>query len=42
MQENILTDIELIEECRGGNLNNFRKLVEVTSPFAFSVASNYI
>jgi RNA polymerase sigma-70 factor, ECF subfamily len=33
-----LTDIELIEECRGGNLNNFRKLVEVTSPFAFSVA----
>jgi RNA polymerase sigma-70 factor, ECF subfamily len=28
----------LIEECRGGNLNNFRKLVELTSPFAYSVA----
>jgi RNA polymerase sigma-70 factor (ECF subfamily) len=33
-----LIDIKLIEECRGGNLNNFRKLVERTSPFAFSVA----
>jgi RNA polymerase sigma-70 factor (ECF subfamily) len=33
-----LIDIKLIEECRGGNLNNFRKLVELTSPFAFSVA----
>jgi RNA polymerase sigma-70 factor (ECF subfamily) len=33
-----LTDIKLIEECRGGNLSNFRKLVEQTSPFAFSVA----
>jgi RNA polymerase sigma-70 factor, ECF subfamily len=33
-----LTDLELIEECRGGNLNNFRKLIETTSPFAFSVA----
>jgi RNA polymerase sigma-70 factor (ECF subfamily) len=33
-----LIDIQLIEECRGGNLNNFRKLVEQTSPFAFSVA----
>jgi RNA polymerase sigma-70 factor (ECF subfamily) len=30
--------IKLIEECRGGNLNNFRKLVELTSPLAFSVA----
>jgi RNA polymerase sigma-70 factor (ECF subfamily) len=33
-----LIDIQLIEECRGGNFNNFRKLVELTSPFAFSVA----
>ncbi len=35
---NILIDLKLIEECRGGNLNNFRKLIETTSPFAFSVA----
>lgn len=34
----ILIDIKLIDECRGGNFNNFRKLVEKTSPFAFSVA----
>jgi RNA polymerase sigma-70 factor (ECF subfamily) len=34
----ILIEINLIEECRGGNFNNFRKLVEVTSPFAYSVA----
>ena len=33
-----MIDIILIEECRGGNLNNFRKLVELTSPLAFSVA----
>ena len=33
-----MIDIELIEECRGGNFNNFRKLVELTSPFAYSVA----
>ena len=33
-----MIDIKLIEECRGGNLNNFRRLVELTSPFAFSVA----
>lgn len=33
-----MIDIKLIEECRGGNLNNFRNLVELTSPFAFSVA----
>lgn len=37
-QQSILIDLRLIEECRGGNLNNFRKLVELTSPFAFSVA----
>jgi len=33
-----LTDLKLIEECRGGNLNNFRKLIESTSPFIFSIA----
>jgi RNA polymerase sigma-70 factor (ECF subfamily) len=33
-----LIDLELIEECRGGNFNNFRKLIELTSPFAYSVA----
>jgi RNA polymerase sigma-70 factor, ECF subfamily len=33
-----LIDLKLIEECRGGNFNNFRKLVETTSPYAFSVA----
>jgi RNA polymerase sigma-70 factor, ECF subfamily len=33
-----LIDKQLIEECRGGNFNNFRKLVELTSPFAFSLA----
>ncbi|MBE3094130.1 MAG: RNA polymerase sigma factor [Actinobacteria bacterium] len=33
-----MIEIKLIEECRGGNFNNFRKLVEVTSPFAYSVA----
>jgi RNA polymerase sigma-70 factor (ECF subfamily) len=34
----ILIDIKLIEECRSGNLRNFRKLVELSSPVAFSVA----
>jgi RNA polymerase sigma-70 factor (ECF subfamily) len=33
-----LIDLELIEECRGGNFNNFRQLVELSSPIAFSVA----
>ena len=33
-----MIDIKLIQECRGGNLSNFRKLVELTSPFAFSLA----
>lgn len=33
-----MIDIRLIEECRGGNFNNFRKLIELTSPFAYSVA----
>ncbi len=33
-----MIDIQLIEECRRGNFNNFRKLIELTSPFAYSVA----
>lgn len=33
-----MIDLKLIEECRGGNFNNFRRLVELTSPFAYSVA----
>jgi RNA polymerase sigma-70 factor (ECF subfamily) len=33
-----LIDPELIEECRRGNLQNFRKLIEVSSPMAYSVA----
>jgi RNA polymerase sigma-70 factor (ECF subfamily) len=33
-----LIDLELIEQCREGNFNNFRKLVELTSPFAYSIA----
>lgn len=33
-----MIDLRIIEESRGGNLNNFRKLVEATSPFVYSVA----
>ena len=33
-----MIDLQLIEECRGGNFNNFSKLVDQTSPFAFSLA----
>jgi RNA polymerase sigma-70 factor (ECF subfamily) len=33
-----LVDKELIEECRKGNLQNFRKLIEISSPLAFSVS----
>ena len=29
---------DLIEECRRGDFNNFRKLAAATTPFAFSVA----
>ena len=29
---------ELIEQCRNGDLHNFRKVVEKTSPMIFSVA----
>lgn len=35
-------DRELIEECRKGNLQNFRKVVETASPFAFSVAFSMV
>jgi RNA polymerase sigma-70 factor (ECF subfamily) len=33
-----LIDREIIEECRKGNLRNFRELIRIASPFAFSVA----
>ena len=33
-----MIDRTLIEECRSGNLQKFGELVEMTSPFAFSVA----
>lgn len=33
-----MVDPELIEECRNGNLQSFRKLIGISSPFAFSVA----
>jgi RNA polymerase sigma-70 factor (ECF subfamily) len=33
-----LIDKEIIEQCRKGNLQDFRKLVEDSSPMAFSVA----
>ncbi len=33
-----MVEPELIEECRKGNLHNFRKVVEKTSPMVFSVA----
>lgn len=33
---------EIIEQCRNGNLQDFRKLVEKASPFAFSVAFRMI
>ena len=33
-----LVEKELIEECRNGDLHNFRKVVEKTTPMIFSVA----
>ncbi len=33
-----MIDLQLIEECKCGNFSNFRKLVELSSPFAYSVA----
>lgn len=33
-----MIDSEIIEECRRGNLRNFREIAGISSPFAFSVA----
>ncbi len=33
-----MTDFKIIEECRSGNMNSFRKLIDQTSPYAYSVA----
>jgi len=33
-----LIEKALIEECRNGNLNNFRDIVEISSPLVFSIA----
>jgi len=38
MQQKISVEKECIEKCRNGSLHDFRKLVEMTSPFAFTVA----
>jgi RNA polymerase sigma-70 factor (ECF subfamily) len=38
----ILIEKEIIEQCRKGNLQDFRKLVEKSSPFAYSVAFRLI
>jgi RNA polymerase sigma-70 factor, ECF subfamily len=38
MPHQILIEKELIERCRTGSLHDFRKLVELSSPFTFSVA----
>jgi hypothetical protein len=33
-----LVEKELIEECRNGDLHNFRKVVEKSTPLIFTVA----
>ena len=33
-----MIDREIIEQCRKGDLQNFRKLVDAVSPFAYSLA----
>jgi RNA polymerase sigma-70 factor (ECF subfamily) len=38
MPHQILIENEMIEKCRSGSLHDFRKLVELISPFAYSVA----
>ena len=38
MPHQILIEKEIIEKCRNGSLHDFRKLVKLISPFAFSVA----
>jgi RNA polymerase sigma-70 factor (ECF subfamily) len=37
-----LIEKELIEQCRNGDLHNFRKVVEKTSPMVFSIAFRMI
>lgn len=37
-----MIDKELIEECRDGKLQNFRKIINLSSPFAYSVAFRMI
>jgi RNA polymerase sigma-70 factor, ECF subfamily len=38
MQHHILIEKETIEKCRTGSLQDFKKLMEMISPFTFSVA----
>jgi RNA polymerase sigma-70 factor (ECF subfamily) len=38
MAQQILIEKEIIEKCRQGSLQDFKKLVELISPFTFSVA----
>lgn len=38
MPQKILIEKEIIERCRSGSLQDFKRLVELTSPFAYSVA----
>jgi RNA polymerase sigma-70 factor (ECF subfamily) len=38
MPHQIIIENEMIERCRSGSMHDFRKLVELISPFAFSVA----
>jgi RNA polymerase sigma-70 factor (ECF subfamily) len=38
MPQQILIQENIIENCRNGSLQDFRKLIELISPFAFSVA----
>ncbi|HOW40624.1 MAG TPA: RNA polymerase sigma factor [Bacteroidales bacterium] len=33
-----MIDLKLIEQCRQGNIESFRKVIEASSPFAYSVA----
>jgi RNA polymerase sigma-70 factor, ECF subfamily len=38
MAQQIIIEKEVIEKCRTGSLHDFKKLVEVISPFTFAVA----
>lgn len=38
MGQQILIEKEILEKCREGSLHDFRKLVDLISPFTFSVA----